>query len=304
MRILISGSTGFIGSALVAFLKSKEHSITRLVRAKSGLGDHEILWNPIARVLDAKQMEGLDAVVHLAGDPVAQGRWTPEKKARIRDSRVKGTRFLAESVAQLARPPKIFLCASAIGIYGDRGEEVLSEESAPGTGFLARTGVEWERACEPAVQKGLRVVHLRTGMVLSPKDGALRQMLPPFRLGLGGVLGDGRQYMSWISLPDEIAAIHHALNTDSLRGPVNLVSPNSVTNREFTKTLGAVLRRPTFLSIPAFAVRLLFGEMGQELLLASTRVEPRRLKSTGYRFQHADLDSAFRSLLVWPRALP
>lgn len=297
MKILVSGSTGFIGSEMVAFLKSKGHSVVRLVRAKTGSGDEEILWNPVARVLDAKRLEGLDAVVHLAGDPIAQGRWTPEKKARIRDSRVKGTRFLAESVIQLAQPPKIFLCASAIGIYGDRGEETLTEESAPGTGFLAQTGIEWEKACEPAVQKGLRVVHLRTGMVLSPKDGALKMMLPPFRFGVGGILGDGRQTLSWIALPDEIAAITHALNTDSLRGPVNLVSPNPVTNREFTKTLGAVLHRPTVFPVPAFAVRLLFGEMGDELLLASTRVEPRRLKSTGYRFLHPDLDGALRTLL-------
>lgn len=298
MKILVSGSTGFIGSEAVAFLKSKGHAVIRLVRAKTGSGDDEVLWNPVARVLDAKRLEGLDAVVHLAGDPIAQGRWTPEKKARIRDSRVKGTRFLTESVAHLAQPPRIFLCASAIGFYGDRGEETLTEESAPGTGFLAQTGVEWEKACEPAVQKGLRVVHLRTGMVLSPKGGALKMILPPFRFGVGGILGDGKQYLSWITLPDEVAAIHHVLGTDSLRGPVNLVSPNPVTNREFTQTLGAVLRRPTVFPVPAFAVRLLFGEMGQELLLASTRVEPRRLKSTGYRFLHPDLDGALRTLLA------
>lgn len=298
MKILLSGSTGFIGSELVAFLKSKGHAVVRLVRAKSGSGDEEVLWNPIARVIDIKRLEGFDAVIHLGGDPIAQGRWTPEKKALIRDSRVKGTRFLAESITRLAQPPKIFLCASAIGIYGNRGDETLSEESAPGSGFLAETGVAWEKACEPAIQKGLRVVNLRTGIVLSPKGGALKLMLTPFRLGLGGVLGDGKQSMSWISLSDEVAAIHHTLVTDSLRGPVNLVSPNPVTNREFTKTLGAVLHRPAIIPVPAFAVQLLFGEMGQELLLASTRVEPRRLKSTGYRFLDPDLDTALRSLLV------
>lgn len=298
MKILVSGSTGFIGSELVAFLKGKGHSVTRLVRAKTGSGDEEILWNPVARVIDMKRMDGFDAVVHLAGDPIAQGRWTPEKKARIRDSRVKGTRFLSESVGQLARPPRTFLCASAIGLYGDRGAEILTEESSPGTGFLAETGIAWERACEPAVQKGLRVVNMRIGVVLSPKGGALKMMLPPFRLGVGGILGDGQQFMSWVALPDVAAAFHHALTTDSLRGPVNAVSPNPVSNREFTKTLGSVLHRPTVLPMPAFAVRTLFGEMGQELLLASTRVDPRRLKSTGYRFQHPDLDGALRALLV------
>lgn len=298
MKVLVSGSSGLIGSELVPFLKSKNHSVSRLVRSKSGSGDEEVLWNPVACVMDTKRMEGFDAVVHLAGDPIAQGRWNPEKKAQIRDSRVKGTRFLAESIVRLAQPPKTLLCASAIGIYGDRGSETLSEESAPGTGFLAEIGVEWEKSCEPAAQKGLRVVNLRTGVVLTPQGGALKKMLPPFRLGIGGVMGSGEQYMSWISLPDEVAAIHHALVTDSLRGPVNLVSPSPVTHREFTKTLGAVLHRPAFLPVPAFAVRLLFGEMGQDLLLASARVEPRRLQSTGYRFLHPDLNDALRALIT------
>ena len=297
MKILLSGSNGLIGSELLALLKNKGHSISRLVRAKTGSREEEVLWNPVARVIDAKKLEGFDAVIHLAGESIV-GRWTPEKKAQIRDSRVKGTRFLAESVSRSAHPPKHFLCASAIGIYGDRGGETVSEESSPGTGFLAETGGEWEKACEPATQKGLRVVNLRTGVVLNPKGGALKQMLPPFRLGMGGVLGSGQQFMSWITLTDEVHAIHHALVTDSIRGPVNLVAPNPVTNREFTKSLGAALHRPTVLPVPAFAVRLLFGEMGQELLIASTRVEPRRLKSTGYRFQHPDLDGALRALLV------
>ncbi len=297
MKILISGSTGLIGSGLLPLLKSKGHSVTRLVRSKTGSPEEEILWNPVARVIDSKRLEGFDAVIHLGGEPIF-GRWTPEKKAQIRDSRVKGTRFLAESASQLAHPPKIFLCASAIGIYGDRGSETLSEESAPGTGFLAETGIAWEKACEPAAQKGLRVVNLRTGVVLTAKGGALKKMLPPFRFGVGGVLGTGQQVMSWISLPDELGAIHHALTTESLRGPVNLVAPNPVTNREFTKALGSALHRPTFIPVPAFVVHLLFGEMGQELLLASTRVEPKRLKSTGYRFQHPDLDTALRSLLA------
>lgn len=297
MRILISGSTGFIGSALVTLLKSKGHEISRLVRARAGTLEEEILWNPVAHVVDLKKLEGFNAMIHLAGEPIAEGRWTPEKKAKIRDSRVKGTRFLAESLARLEKPPRTLLCASAIGVYGNRGSETLSEESAPGHGFLPEVGQEWEKACEPATQKGIRVVNLRTGLVLSPHGGALKMMLPPFRLGIGGRLGPGRQFMSWISLPDEIGAIHHVLVTESIRGPVNLVSPNPVTNAEFTKALGAALHRPTVFPVPAFAVRLLFGEMGEDLLLSSTRVEPRRLKSTGYRFQHPDLDTALRALL-------
>lgn len=297
MKILVSGSTGFIGSELIPFLKNKGHSTARLVRAKRGSPEEEVLWNPVARVIDAKRLEDLDAVIHLGGDPIAHGRWTPEKKASIRDSRVKGTRFLTESLARLEKPPRALLCASAIGIYGNRGTENLTEESAPGKGFLADVGQEWESACEPAIQKGIRVVHLRFGVVLSPKGGALQMMLPPFRLGAGGALGNGEQFMSWITLADVVGAVHHALVTESLRGPVNVVAPNPVTNWEFTKALGSALHRPTIIPMPAFAVNLLFGEMGQELLLASTRVEPKRLKSTGYRFQHPDLDTALRALL-------
>ena len=300
MRVLISGASGFIGSALIPFLKSKGHNVTRLVRAKTGAPEDELVWNPVARVLDAKKLEGFDAMIHLAGDPIAKGRWTPEKKTLIRDSRVKGTRFLAESLARLERPPRALLCASAIGIYGERGNENLTEESAPGQGFLADVGQEWEKACEPAAQKGIRVVNLRFGIVMSPRGGALQMMLPPFRMGVGGALGSGEQIMSWIALNDAVGAIHHVLITESLKGPVNLVAPNPVTNRVFTKTLGTVLKRPTFLPIPKFAVGLLFGEMGQDLLLGSARVEPKRLKSTGYRFQYPDLDGALRELLSSP----
>ena len=297
MRILVSGSTGFIGSELVTLLRSKNHPVLRLVRSKSSSPDEQILWNPIARVLDVKKLEGLDAVFHLAGDPIAQGRWTPEKKAQIRDSRVRGTLFLAESLARLERPPKSLLCASAIGIYGDRAGENLTEESSLGSGFLAEVGKQWEAACEPASQKGIRVVHLRTGVVLSPQGGALKMMLLPFRLGLGGILGTGQQSMSWISLPDVVNAFHHALQTESLRGPVNIVSPNPVTNQEFTKTIGRVLKRPTILPAPAFALRIALGEMADEILLASARVEPKRLKATGYRFLHPDLETALSALL-------
>lgn len=297
MKVLLSGSSGLIGSALSSSLAGKEAQVAHLVRAKAAGTTPQVLWNPVARVLDPKQLEGFDAIVHLAGDPIAKGRWNPEKKARIRDSRVKGTRFLAESLAARSSPPKVFACASAIGIYGDRGEGLLTEDSAPGSGFLAEVGRDWEGACEPAARRGIRVVNLRFGVVLSPKGGALPMMLPPFRLGLGGILGTGRQWMSWVSIEDVTGAIQHALSNEAVRGPVNVVSPHPVTNREFTKTLGRVLRRPAVLPVPALAVRLLFGELADEALLASARVEPKRLQATGYRFKHAELEPALRHLL-------
>lgn len=297
-KILISGSTGLIGTALTQALLAQKHSVTGLGRSKHAVSYPQILWNPVARVIDLKQLEGFDAVIHLAGDPIAHGRWTPEKKAQIRDSRVKGTRFLSESLAKLASPPKSFLCASAIGIYGERGEETLTEESAPGTGFLPETGVEWEGACSPAADKGIRVVNLRFGVVLSGKGGALPQMLPPFKMGAGGILGTGKQWMSWVSIADVTGAILHAISNESVRGPVNIVSPNPVTNADFTQTLGRVLRRPAFIPMPAFGVRILFGQMGDDLLLASARVEPKRLKATDYPFKHADLETALKYSLT------
>ncbi|MCX7826680.1 MAG: TIGR01777 family oxidoreductase [Verrucomicrobiae bacterium] len=280
MKVLITGSSGLVGSALVESLQRDGHDITRL--------SHGRPWPPLA---------GHDAVVNLAGENIAAGRWTPEKKARIRESRIGLTRQLSEALARLGQPPKVFLCASAIGIYGNRGEEVLREESAPGDGFLADVCRDWEAATQPATDKGVRVVNLRFGVILSAWGGALAKMLTPFKLGLGGVVGDGRQWMSWIALDDAIGAIRHLLATDSLRGPVNIVAPHPVTNREFTKTLGAVLGRPTVLPLPAFAARLAFGEMADALLLSGQRVEPAKLAATGYSFQFADLKSALRHLL-------
>ncbi len=298
MKVLLSGAGGLIGSELGSHLSKKGEEVGRLVRAKSGAPGRQVLWNPVARILDAKGLEEFDAVIHLAGDPIAEGRWTPEKKARIRDSRVKGTRFLSEAVARLSKPPKAFLCASAVGFYGDRDNELLTEESRAGEGFLPDVGREWEEACRPAEQAGIRVVNLRFGIVMSPKGGALQKMLTPFRFGLGGRLGSGKQWMSWISLPDVAGAIHHALTNESLRGPVNIVSPNPVTNQEFTLSLGRALHRPAVFPVPAFLVRLLFGEMADAALLASTRVEPKRLKATGYRFRHPELEPALRDLLA------
>jgi uncharacterized protein (TIGR01777 family) len=243
--------------------------------------------------VDTAKLEGLDAVIHLAGESI-QGRWTPNKKARIRESRFKGTRLLADALAQLAKPPKVFISASAIGYYGDRGDEVLREDSSPGNGFLAEVVREWEAATEPASKKGIRVVNVRTGIVLGSEGGALGQMLTPFKMGVGGRIGSGQQYMSWIALDDEVGAIEHALKTESLRGPVNFVGPSPVRNTEFTKVLGKVLSRPTVFPLPAFAVKTVFGQMGEELLLFSQRVEPSRLTASGYKFRYPELEGALR----------
>lgn len=296
MKILVSGSTGLVGSALVPFLVSGGHEVVRLVRGQPQLGATEVPWDPQAGTIEAAKLEGLDAVVHLAGENIA-GRWTAAKKARIRSSRVEGTRLLAETLARLKRPPKTLIGASAIGYYGHRGGEVLREDSPPGAGFLADVCREWEAAARPAAEKGLRVVPLRIGVVLSAAGGALARMLTPFKLGLGGRIGPGNQFMSWIAIDDLTGAIHHALTTESLRGPVNAVAPRPATNLEFTKTLGRVLGRPTIFPMPAFAARLAFGEMADELLLASARVEPAKLVSSGYRFRAPELEGALRHLL-------
>ncbi|MBI3328961.1 MAG: TIGR01777 family protein, partial [Nitrospinae bacterium] len=241
MNVVVTGSSGLIGSALVSFLVSGGHRVTRLVRSRARPGDAEVQWDPAAGTLETAGLEGLDAVVHLAGENIAAGRWTAERKARIRDSRVKGTQFLCDTLTRLAQPPKALVCASAIGYYADRGEEILREESPPGLGFLAEVCRAWEAAAAPAAQKGVRVVHLRIGVVLSPAGGALAKMLTPFKMGLGGRVGSGRQYMSWIALDDLVGVIHHALTTDTLQGPVNAVAPRPVTNLEFTTTVGGVL---------------------------------------------------------------
>lgn len=295
MRILITGSTGLIGSALVPHLSAAGHSIGRLVRRTPRSG--EIRWDPAAGRIDAAGLEGYDAVVHLAGHNIAAGRWTASVKQKICASRVEGTRLLAEALARLAQIPKVLVCASAIGYYGDRADEVLKEESSAGKGFLPDVAVSWEAAARPAEGRGIRVVWVRTGIVLTPKGGALARMLTPFKLGLGGRAGSGRQWWSWIAMDDLLEIYRRALEADSLAGAVNAVAPNPVTNAEFTKTLGRVFRRPTVFPVPAFVLKLVFGEMAEALLLASARVAPARLASLGFGFRFGELEPALRHLL-------
>jgi uncharacterized protein (TIGR01777 family) len=284
-----------VGTALQSLLQQAGHEVRPLSRQKHE-GD-SVLWSPAAGTIDQTALEGFDAVVHLAGENIAAGRWTPAQKTRIRDSRVDGTRLLSQALAKLQHKPRVLVSASAIGYYGDRGDEILDENSPPGKGFLADVCREWEAATVPAEQAAIRVVHLRFGVILSPTGGALAQMLTPFRLGLGGRLGSGRQYMSWITLDDAIGVIAHALIAEQLQGAVNAVTPEPVTNLAFTKALGQVLGRPTIFPVPAVAARLLLGEMADALLLSSARVLPRKLEASGYEFRYAALEHALRHLL-------
>ena len=301
-KIAVTGATGLIGSALATFLRGRGHEVTGLRRAAAGGGADPSAptWDPGSPSLSGDALDGVEAVVHLAGENIAGGRWTAARKARIRDSRVVGTRHLSEALAGLARPPRTLVAASAIGFYGDRGDETVDESSDPGEGFLPEVSREWEEAATPARDGGIRVVHLRIGIVLTPAGGALGQMLLPFRMGVGGVIGSGRQYMSWVALDDVLSGILHALENDRLTGPVNMVAPHPVTNAEFTKTLGRVLRRPTILPMPAFGARLAFGEMADALLLASTRVAPAQLEASGFAFGYPDLEQALRHVLERP----
>ena len=295
MHIAISGSRGLVGSELVPFLTTGGHQVTHITRTQSDPND--VVWNPQQGQLDPADLEGIDAAVHLAGENIAGRRWNTQQKQRILDSRVNGTRLLCEKLAALQTPPQVLISASAIGLYGDRGSEIMSETSESGEGFLPDVAEQWEAATQPAKDAGIRVVHLRFGVILSPRGGALAKMLTPFRLGGGGVVGNGKQYWSWISLDDAVSAILHALMTDSLKGPVNVVAPEPVTNLEFTKTLGRVLVRPTIIPMPGFLARLVLGEMANDLLLSSLRVAPQRLLETGFTFQHAELETALRHLL-------
>ncbi len=296
MKILVTGFTGLIGSKLVQALQSAGHEVLGLSRRTGHKQLRTVQWDPMAGQLNPADLEGLEAVVHLAGETIV-GRWTAAKKARILNSRKQGTQLLCETLAKLNKPPRVLVSASAIGYYGDRGAEMLREESTPGTGFLADTSVAWEYATTPAAQQGIRVVRARIGVVLSKEGGALAKMLLPFQLGVGGVMGNGKQYWSWIALEDVIGALQFALMTESLHGPVNLVAPQAVTNREFTKTLGRVLKRPTVFPLPAFAARLVLGEMADALLLSSARIAPAKLVTNGYSFKHGELEGALRAML-------
>ncbi len=294
MKVLISGATGFIGSKLTGLIQAEGHAVCPLSRRP---GKNTVVWDPARDFLEAGALDGFDAVVHLAGENIA-GRWTASKKRAIRDSRVRGTRLLAAACAAATPPPSVFIMASAVGMYGDRGEETLTEESPPGAGFLPEVCREWEAAAAPADEHpGVRVVKLRLGVVLAPDGGALKKMLPAFRLGGGGRIGSGKQWMSWISRDDAVRIIHRALTDESMRGVYNVVSPEPVRNAEFAGTLGKALRRPALLPVPGFALRLIFGDMADEALLASQRVMPARLTAEGFAFKDEKLEPTLREML-------
>jgi uncharacterized protein (TIGR01777 family) len=310
MRILIAGSSGLVGTALRDHLNAQGHEVAVLKRSefvpnsKNSCGGHcsckeygEILWNPDAGLLDLDSIEGFDAFVNLAGENIFHRRWSEQEKKLILESRVKTTELLCTSAAQLKNPPKVIVNASAIGYYGNRSDEVLDESSSLGSGFLAEVCKEWEAATLPANKAGIRVVNLRLGVVLSPDGGALKKMLIPFKFGLGGPIGTGQQYMSWIAIDDLVQIVSFVIQNSELSGPVNAVAPETITNMQLTKALGKQLSRPTFIPFPEFAVKLIFGEMGQETLLASARVTPAKLQKTGYKFIYKDIDCALKELL-------
>ena len=297
MKILISGSTGTVGTHLINAISSDSFEIWRLVRSRAG-GDNLIFWDPEGgRVDDPDLLEGFDAAVHLSGENIV-GRWTKKKKNSIRRSRVLSTRYLVNLFSGLQNPPKTFICASAIGYYGDRGEERLTERSAVGSGFLPDVCHEWENEANKASDLGIRVINLRTGAVLSPKGGMLSSLLLLFKMGLGGVIGSGGQYISWVSIEDLSRIIVYLLEHGQVTGPVNAVSPNPVTNKQFTATLATVLRKPAWFAVPAFAIRLFFGEMGRCTILAGSMVFPEKLISSGYEFLHEDLGSALEDIIL------
>jgi uncharacterized protein len=293
-RILVSGVSGPIGAALLPPFKTRGYEVIRLVRG-AVTGEDQIAWDP-AKPIAPDSVSGFDAVIHLAGESIV-GRWTEEKKLKIRNSRVAGTAALAQALARAKDKPQVFASSSAIGYYGDRGNELLNEHSSPGNGFLPDVCREWEAATKAASDAGIRTVQMRTGVVLSKKGGALGKMLTPFKLGVGGKIGDGKQWMSWIDVQDMVGAIHHVLKSDLLQGPVNMVAPKPLTNEEFTQTLASVLSRPAIFPVPAFVVKLAFGEMGETVLLGSQRVEPTQLVMSGYPFRFSNLRASLENIL-------
>lgn len=298
MKIVIAGASGLVGSRLVPALRAADHDVFRLVRGRPPRTPDEIAWDPASGEIDLGRLEDSDAWINLSGENLGEGRWTAARRQSILRSRVEATRTLVAGLGRLQRKPGVFLSASAVGYYGERGDEELTEESGIGQGFLPEVCLAWETHAEGASRWGVRTVLLRFGVILAPKGGALAKMLPLFRLGLGGRLGSGRQWMSWISIDDVVGVVEHALNTPRTTGPLNVVAPVPVTNAEFTQTLARVLGRPSFLPVPAWALRFALGrEMADEALLASTRAVPRRLQETGYAFRHATLDAALRAVL-------
>jgi uncharacterized protein len=295
LNISLTGTSGFIGGHLVPYLSTQGHRVTRLVRCET-IGKGEAFWNSDMGILDCS-FTGTDAVIHLAGEPIGEGIWTKNKMKSIMDSRINGTRLVAEKLAAMDKPPATFICASAIGYYGNRGNMILNETEAPGTDFISEVCREWERAAQPAVDRGIRVVFLRIGVVLHPGGGALRRYLLPARLGLGGIIGTGDQYISWISIEDLIGAIEHIFFNTDISGPVNIVAPEPVRNKDFVRTLARIIHRPAFLTIPAWLIRKAFGRMGMEVLLSSTRVSSHKLISSGYRFRHENCADAMKFLL-------
>jgi uncharacterized protein len=291
--VAITGASGLIGRALLARLRLNGTRVRRIVRAPDPDSPDDIVWDPMRGVLQPRDLEGVETVVHLAGEPIAQ-RWTGARREAIRESRVRGTELLARALAALDRKPTVLLSGSAVGYYGDRGDDAVNEESPPGTDFLAGVAREWEQATGAAKDAGIRVVLLRTGIVLSPRGGALERLLPLFRLGVGGPIGTGRQWISWIALEDHLRAMEHAIATTGLHGPVNLVAPNPVTNAEFAATLGRVLGRPALVTVPSFALELLYGEMARATILAGQRVLPNALLRNGFHFAHPTLEDALR----------
>jgi len=292
--IVMSGASGFLGTALRAALERDGARVVPLVRRPPSPG--EIGWNPGEGVLDPNALEGADAVIHLAGESIGGGLWTAERKRRIRESRVRGTALLAGALATLGRRPAVMLSTSAVGIYGDRGEEILTEAAPPGMGFLAEVAQAWEAAADPARSAGIRVVHPRLGVILHPSGGMLQRVLLPFRMGLGGPLGGGGHWMSWLSLDDAVATYRFLLDQGDVSGPVNATAPTPVTNAEFTRELASALGRPAFLAAPRVALELVLGDMARELLLASTRAVPARLEASGYRFVHSTLASVLATI--------
>jgi uncharacterized protein (TIGR01777 family) len=298
MKILISGSSGLIGTAATTALKSDGHNVVHLVRAGKTAQAGDVQWDPMRATVDVAGLEGVDVVIHLSGAGISDGRWTEERKQLLRSSRIDTTRVLVDSLSRLKQKPRLLIVASAIGYYGDRGDEILTEASATGTDFLALVCRDWEAEASRAAEKGIRTVMLRTGVVLSGKGGALSKMIPPFKLGVGGRLGNGQQWMSWIGIEDVVGIIRHTIANEHVSGPVNVVAPNPVRNEEFTRLLAGMLHRPAIFPAPAFVLRLAMGEMADAVLLSSDRVKPEKILAAGYKFRFEILEPALRAAVL------